>query len=77
MVEEVTKMEPLQIILMSPEAKLNMSKRLMDAGKNLKKVKMALPKWYAITHDENKLRLFCRTVSCRSILMVVRDTYAI
>jgi hypothetical protein len=63
MQEEASKMEPLQIIPMTTQVKLNLSSRLMDAGKNLKKVKLALPKWFAITHDETKLRLFCRTVS--------------
>jgi hypothetical protein len=53
----------LPLIQMTPEIKHATATKLTIVGKSFKKVKQALPKWYAITGDETRLRQFCQMVS--------------
>jgi hypothetical protein len=61
--EEALKSEPFVPIPMTPEMRRNTSSKLLNTGNKLRKVKQALPKWFAVTHDQNRLRSFCRNVS--------------
>jgi hypothetical protein len=55
-------MEPIPICAMTQEDLLATANILKSVGPKIKKVRQALPKWYAITHDDTRLRLFCKTV---------------
>jgi len=74
--EEMPKKE-LPLIPMSPEVKLATANKLTNAGSKFKKVRQALPKWYAITHDETRLRQFCQSVSSSTRFLFMYYAYTI
>lgn len=61
--EEAAKSEPFEAIPMSTDVRNKTSTKLSDTGSKLRKVKQALPRWFAVTHDQSRLQLFCRNVS--------------
>ncbi|RQM07200.1 hypothetical protein DH86_00000896 [Scytalidium sp. 3C] len=64
MQEEVVKArEPLPDLPMDAETKAAMAKLLRDILTPLANVGKAVPKWYQLTHDQTRARLFFRTVS--------------
>jgi hypothetical protein len=60
--EEMPKKE-LPLISMTAEQRLATASKLTNAGSKFKKVRQTLLKWYAVTHDETRLRQFCQSVS--------------
>jgi hypothetical protein len=74
--EEKLKKE-LPVIPMPLEAKLATANKLTNAGSKFKKVRQVLPKWYAITHDETRLRQFCQSVSSSTPFLLMQYAHAI
>jgi hypothetical protein len=74
--EEMPKKE-LPLIPMPPEVRFATANKLTNAGNKFKKVRQALPKWYAITHDETRLRQFCQSVSSFRPFLFVQFAHAI
>lgn len=62
--EEVQRaQESLPEMPMDADTKATMSRMLKDLLQPLSNVGKALPKWYQFTHDDNRARIFFRTVS--------------
>ena len=71
--ETLRAQETLPDIPMDSDAKAAMAKMLKDILQPLSNVGKALPKWYQITHDEHRVRMFFRTVS-KTLPFYILDT---
>ena len=63
--------EPLPDIPMDPETKATMITLLRQIHQPLSNVAKAVPKWFAVTRDENRARIFFRTVRSYSVLLLI------
>jgi hypothetical protein len=61
--------EPLPDIPMDPETKATMINLLRQIQQPLTNVAKAVPRWFAVTHDENRARIFFRTVSSSPVCL--------
>lgn len=61
--DEVSKFRPLPDIPMDQETKQAVANKLINTAPKLNNVFKVAPRWFVISHDENRLRLFFRTVS--------------
>ncbi|KAH8803559.1 hypothetical protein F5884DRAFT_904076 [Xylogone sp. PMI_703] len=59
--ESMKAREPLPDIPMDAETKVLMAKLLRDILSPLANVGKAVPKWYQLTHDQTRARIFFRT----------------
>ena len=60
--------EPLPDIPMDPETKATMINLLRQIQQPLTNVAKAVPRWFAVTHDENRARIFFRAVGSSTTL---------
>jgi hypothetical protein len=60
--------EPMQDLSLSPEERNEIASKIQKTVQDMRKIGQLLPKWYAITHDDGRLRMFFRTVSALTCL---------
>jgi hypothetical protein len=61
--DEASKFKSAADIPMDQDTRQAVANKLVTTAPKLSNVSKVAPRWFAITHDENRLRLFFRTVS--------------
>ena len=61
--EEINKFKASADLPMDQDTRQAVAKKLVSTAPKLSNVSKVAPRWFTITHDENRLRLFFRTVS--------------